>query len=346
MSTVPVVLEVEVPETPVAEVVAPVVPVVQAVPDPLAPVQKRYEYQPVDEHNRPLGGKQVILYTTELELVEKLRDQNMELVRKMRTLSRENRLGRGTKDEIAPEIEKIQPLVNFAEKPLSAEERFAISQELNDPEKFESARDRLLESAVGVKPSVLRDTLNTTQLQTHQLMARQNAEEWLAQHPEFYKCQENIATVCDWMVKNGLKPTVKNFEYAQVEMEKAGLLFPSPIVREVTPVPEVPAPGVEVPKSQEPAPEPARISEVPVSQSSVSVPTEKRPSPVPSGFNNRIASSMGSDTLPTGVIEKLTMAEIDRMPSDVYRKNLQNPAFAKHVNELAEKMPPKPTSRR
>ena len=132
MSTFPIPEVIPTPEVVIEPVV---VPIVQAVPDPPAPVQKRYEYQPVDEHNRPLGGKQVILYTTELELVEKLRDQNMELVRKMRTLSRENRLGRGTKDEIAPEIEKIQPLVNFAEKPLSAEERFAISQELNDPDR-------------------------------------------------------------------------------------------------------------------------------------------------------------------------------------------------------------------
>jgi hypothetical protein len=332
--------------TPVIEVA----PVVESAPVPVVVEKKRYRYQPVDEHNRPLGGEQVILYTTQDELVEKLQAQNVELIRKLRSVSRDNRLGRTQKDEIAPEVERIEPLVNFVEKPLSPEDRFTISQELNDPEKFESARDKLFESAVGVKPEILRATLNKTQLQTEQLVARQNCQEWMYQHPEVYQCQENVNTVVDYMVKNGLKPTVTNFEFAQLQMQEAGLLLSSPIVREapvpetVTPTPV--APVVEAPKLQEPAPEPARISEVPVPQSSTvpAVPpvVEKRPSHIPSSLNNRISSSMGNDATPASVIEKLTYADIEKMPSDVYKKNLMNPAFAKHVNELEAKRPTRP----
>jgi len=350
-----------VPEIPVVEEAAfvesvTVVPATEpavvesVVVAPPVPVQKRYEYQPVDEHSRALGGKQVILYTTQDELVEKLKDQSVELIRKLRSVSRDNRLGRTQKDEIAPEVERIEPLVNFVEKPLSPEDRFTISQELNDPEKFESARDKLFESAVGVKPEILRATLNKTQLQTEQLVARQNCQEWMYQHPEVYQCQENVNTVVDYMVKNGLKPTVKNFEFAQLQMQEAGLLLSSPIVREApVPVQVIPAPVapvVEVPKLQEPAPEPARISEVPVPQSSTvqAVPpvVEKRPSHIPSSLNNRISSSMGNDATPASVIEKLTYADIEKMPSDVYKKNLMNPAFAKHVNELEAKRPARP----
>ena len=40
-----------------------------------APVEQRYEYQPVDETGRPIGGKQVIKYTTNEELVTKLQIQ-------------------------------------------------------------------------------------------------------------------------------------------------------------------------------------------------------------------------------------------------------------------------------
>ena len=360
MSTVPVVPEIPVEEVaPVVEapvVETPVVPVEPvAVVEPIAPpvpVQKRYEYQPVDEHNRSLGGKQVILYTTQDELVEKLQTQNVELIRKLRSVSRDARLGR-SKDDIAPEVERIEPLVNFSEKPLSAEDRFTISQQLNDPEKFESARDKLFESAVGVTPDILRKTLNETQMQTQQLVARQNAQEWLYQHPEFYQCQENIDTVVDYMVKNGLKPVVKNFEFAQSEMEKAGLLLSSPIVREApVPAPVIPAPApvVEAPKLQEPAPEPARISEVPVSQSST-VPevipvVEKRQSHTPSSLNNRISSSTGNNASAASEIEKLTYADIERMPSDEYKRNLTNPAFAKHVNELEAKRPARPHPQR
>jgi hypothetical protein len=337
----------EVPVVPVVEV-APVVPVT-----PPVPVQKRYEYQPVDEHNRSLGGKQVILYTTQDELVEKLQTQNVELIRKLRSVSRDARLGR-SKDDIAPEVERIEPLVNFSEKPLSAEDRFTISQQLNDPEKFESARDKLFESAVGVTPDVLRKTLNETQIQTQQLVARQNAQEWLYQHPEFYQCQENIDTVVDYMVKNGLKPVVKNFEFAQSEMEKAGLLLSSPIVREApVPAPVIPAPVapvVEAPKLQEPAPESVRINEIPVSQGGTPpavIPTvEKRQSHAPSSLNNRISSSTGNNASAASEIEKLTYADIERMPSDEYKRNLTNPAFAKHVNELEAKRPARPHPQR
>ena len=349
-------------EIPVTEVLATeqveqVVPVaVEPVVEPVippVPVQKRYRYQPVDEHQRPLGGEQVILYNTQDELVEKLQAQNVELIRKLRSVSRDNRLGRTQKDEIAPEIERIQPLINFVEKPLSPEDRFTISQQLADPEQFESARDKLFESAIGVKPADLRDTLNRTQLQTEQLVARQNCQEWMYEHPEVYQCQENVNTVVDYMVKNGLKPTVKNFEFAQLQMQEAGLLLSSPIVREapvpetVTPTPV--APVVEAPKLQEPVQEPIRISEPPVSQAEPSatvIPTvEKRQSQIPSSLNNRISSSMGNDATPS-VIEKLTYADIEKMPSDVYRKNLMNPAFAKHVNELEAKRPTRPHPQR
>ena len=218
---------------------------------------------------------------------------------------------------------------------------------------FESARDKLFESAIGVKPADLRDTLNRTQLQTEQLVARQNCQEWMYEHPEVYQCQENVNTVVDYMVKNGLKPTVKNFEFAQLQMQEAGLLLSSPIVREapvpetVTPTPV--APVIEAPKLQEPIQEPIRISEPPVSQAEPSatvIPTvEKRQSQIPSSLNNRISSSTGNDSTPS-VIEKLTYADIEKMPSDVYKKNLMNPAFAKHVNELEAKRPARPHPQR
>jgi hypothetical protein len=136
-------------------------------------------------------------------------------------------------------------------------------------------------------------------------------------------------------------------------MEKAGLLLSSPIVREA-PVPVVtdPAPVVEAPKLQEPAPEPARISEVPVSQSSTVVPAvilpvvEKRQSHIPSSLNNRISSSMGNNATPASEIEKLTYADIEKMPSDEYKRNLANPVFAKHVNELEAKRPARPHPQR
>jgi hypothetical protein len=319
-----------------------VVPVpVPAVP---VPVQQRYEYQPVDDFDRPMGGKQVIVYTTNEELIEKLTKNHIESIKGMRAEKRKSRLG-APETDLPTDIERLSSVVTFKEKPLTTEERYAISQDLNDPTKFDSARDRLFESAVGVPPAKLRDTLNQTQQQTQQILARQNAEVWLERHPEFYSCQENINTVCEWMTKQDLSPSVRNFEFAQKQMEEAGLLLSSPIVREVPPVvtPVVAPVAVVVPNPQAPALEPVRINETPVPQSSAEVSTEKRvlQAHVPSGLNNRTAP-IGGAIVPSAM-DSLTLQKIDLMSSEEYRKEIMtNPAFVKRVNELEATRPPRP----
>ena len=342
MSTTPVTPEVleQDPTMPVAEVpLAPVAaePVVEPVVVPApAPEEKRYTYQPTDEQGRALGGQQVIVYTTEQELVEKMTKNSIELIRKLRQVSRDNRLGKFSKEELPVDADLLPPTVQFNEKSLTAEERYSISQDLNDPSKFDSARDRLLESAIGQTPAKLRETLNQTQMTTMQLLARQNAQEWMGTHPEFYPCSENVNTICDWMVKNGLQPTVKNFEFAQIKMTEAGLLLSSPIVREVPPPAAVPvvAPVETVPKPQVPVAEPVRINETPQ-------PQENRQARVPSGLNNRTAP-VNAGALPPSATAALSLEAVERMSSDEYRRNLSNPEFRKRVDELESLRTPRP----
>src|ERR1035437_6158420 len=329
MSTEP-----EIPELEQAPTMPAVEPTLSPAPEVIVlPVleEKRYTYQPNDEQGRALGGPQVIVYTTEQELIEKMTKNSIELIRKLRSVTRENRLGKYVED-LPTELYRAPSIVQFNEKPLTAEERYSIAQDMNDPSKFDSARDRLLESALGATPAQMRDALNQTQLQTQQLLARQNAQEWMGTHPEFYPCSENVNTVCDWMVKNGLQPTVKNFEFAQNKMNEAGLLLSSPIVREVQPA-VIPPVADTVPKPQAPVVEPARISEVPL-------PQENRQAHVPSSLNNRIASNSGAAT--TSATAALTSEAIERMPSDEYRRNLSNPEFVKRVNELEAARTPRP----
>jgi len=326
--------------TPATPEATPEVPVTPETPVPPQPEVKKHRYQPTDEFNRPIGGEQVILYTTEAELIQKLTNNHVESIKGMRNAKRQARLSTPETDALPADADQSMPFVQFKEKPLTTEERYGISQDLNDPTKFESARDRLFESAVGVQPAQLRETLNTQQQMTLQIMARQNSQVWLERHPEFYACNENINTVCEWMRKVGLDPSVRNFELAQAKMEEAGLLLSSPIVREVlpeTPQPQVVAPVVEIlPEPQAVAVEPVRINETPL-------PQEKRQtsSPVPSGLNNRIAPVGGA--LPVAELAQLTLKQIDDMPSDKYREQIMtNPAFAKRVNELEAARPPRP----
>jgi hypothetical protein len=326
------------------EVVAPIEPVIAATEPVVAPIEPivapipvelpelRYEYQPADEAGRPLGGKQVIKYKTQEELIEKLSGQNTELVRKLRQVSRKQRLGILDAENIPADAERLPEILKFDKKTLTVEERFQIAQDLTDPEKFEEARDKLLESG-GF--TAMQDAITQQQLVTNQLLARANASVFFETHPEFYACSDNVEVMIDWMIKNGLHPTVKNFETAQSAMAEAGLLLSSPIVREESPTPPAaPVAALEnlVPNTQTPAEPVARISDP-------EPPQAKRQERVPSGLNSRIASNSGVET----VASTLTLVDIDRMSSDEYKRRLQtDKSFVELVNKLEAARPPRP----
>lgn len=322
-------------EQPVVEAVEPVeAPVVET---PVAPVPEfRHEYQPTDELGRPLGGRQVIVYKTPEELATKLTEQNVLLVRKLREVTKKQRLGITDNTEAPADVERFERPVDFKEKTLTPEEVFTISQELTDPAKFASARDRLLESAVGATPAELRKVLNDQQIATMQLTARANAATFMGIHPEFYGCEENLETLTSWMLKNGLAPTVKNFESAHQQLREAGLFLDAPIVREEAPVVAPVAPVVNTTANSQPSAEP--VSRITGSEQ----PQEKRPARVPSGLNTRVASTIGRAT----ETSTLTWAEVDKMPSDVFRSKYNTDmAFREAYNKLeaaqaAKKAPP------
>jgi hypothetical protein len=286
-----------------------------------------YRYQPTDESGRNIGGEQVIKYRTPEELADKMRDNSVHLIRKLRQVTKEARLGRG-EDSIPDDAERFAQPVDFQPKPLSAGERYAISQDLNDPEKFEAARDRLLESAIGASPEDLRRTLNQQQITTMQLLARQNAAIFMEKHPEFYSVTENLEVLTNWMIKNRLSPTVANFERANSTMQEAGLLLSPPIVREDAPK------TVQVVENTVPNAEPV----APITRISDSDRPQQPSQPlrVPSGLNSRVASNTGVQPQ----IGALTLADIDRMSSDEYKRRLlTDPKFSEAVDKLEASRP-------
>jgi hypothetical protein len=312
-------------ETPaiVEPVVEPVAP-----PAPPVEVEKRYEYQPTDEQGRPIGGKQVIVYKTEQELAEKLRDQNVKLIQKLREVTRKQRLGIEDKEAIPDDAERFESIVEFKPRQLSVAEKFQIAQDLSDPEKFEAARDRLLESAVGATADDLRKTLNQQQIVTMQLMARNNYDIFRRSNNNFYDCMDNAEVLTNWMLKKGLAPTVKNFGYAFSTLKEAGLLLEAPIVREEAPKPTA-QPAAPAPVNTEANPQPPAAPESRITP--VEQPQAKRQASVPSGLNSRVASASGVPVTETG---KLTWAIIDRMPSEEYRRKLSDPKFRAQIAEL------------
>jgi hypothetical protein len=311
---------------------------VETVPTvPMELPEQRYEYQPLDEQGRPLGGKQVIVYRTGQELADKLRDQNVQLVRKMRELNRKLRLG--VNEELAPPdvAERVEKFVELKPQHMSTDEVFNLTQDLNDPGKFESARDRLLESAIGISPSKLAEILNKSQMTTLQLAAVQNFDRFVKETPEYATGEtfENRKTLTDWVVKYGLAPTVDNFKLAYNSLKEAGLLLSAPVQRQepATPAPAatpVSVPQVannEEPKPQVPVQEPARISEA-------VEPQVQRSAKIPSGLNSSRTSPSGTDILPQERALSMTLKELDALSADQYKVRYRDPKFRELVDKL------------
>lgn len=304
---------------PTAEAPAPEVVVTPA------PEQKRYRYQPTDEFNRPIGGEQVILYTTEQELADKLRDQNVSILRKLREVTRKQRLGiTDADDEVPAELPRYEGPAPLAAKELGADERFQIAQDISDPENFNRGRDRLLESAFGVSPEALRNRINSLEQTQVQQKALQDFQVFASQTEDFYPSAENNQTLTAYMVKNGIAPTVDNFKYAHSKLKAAGLLLDAPPVHEENTVLSAPAPTItEEANSQPPVAAESRIT--PEVQ-----PQTKRQVAVPSGLNDRVSSA----TAPRSEGISITLKDINKMPTEEYKKKLSDPSFRALVDKL------------
>src|SRR4051812_11783532 len=96
------------------------------------PVEQTYIYQPTDDSGRPIGGKQVIKYTTNDELVKELEKRNILLIRKLRQETKKNRLGISEDEDLGENVEHLAEPIQFAPRDLSNEELYEISRDLLD----------------------------------------------------------------------------------------------------------------------------------------------------------------------------------------------------------------------
>lgn len=305
----------------------PVVPAVEPVA-PVLPEEKVYSWQPTDENDRPIGGRQTIKYRTETEKFEKMQEKSVLLLRQLRKVTREKELG-----PVVPEVddaEKFTNVVEFKSRDLSADERFNLSQKLQNPETAAEARDLLLESAFGVKPSVLANTLNETQKFMIQQRAVDNYVEFATTSGEYYDSPANRGTLTTWMSKHNYAPTVANFNRAFQRLIQAGLLEVAPEVHQEIVPPSASVVTPVVPVESEPNPQ------VPAANTpglGSEQPQAKRHSHIPSGLNSSVASSAGESPV-TG--PNVTLADIDKLPADVYKAKMKDPAFRKLVDQLEE----------
>lgn len=312
---------------------------------PVEPPEQRYEYQPTDEHGRPIGAKQVIKYRTQDELVAGLTNQSVHQIRKMRDQERKLKLGITDEEIISDEAPRLSETLTFKPKTLSPEDRVRISRDLLDPERFDEASDELFTAKLGVSPVDLTSTISKLQFDNITQKAIAEANAFAAANPQYVICQENAEAITNWLMRHKLAPVRANFQRAFETLRDAGILIEqvpatpnfTTHVEAVTPVPEsVVEPVIE-----------AVVEEIPTAPVHPDAPKTQSRVPVALNRSNTeetgaAPASSGSDivyeVLVDGNKRRFTgLAAVDAMPADEYRRRvMSDPTFTKRVEKLEQ----------
>jgi hypothetical protein len=287
-----------------------------------------YEYQPVDDLGRPLGAKQVFKGTDPTAVLDKVAKAHQESIKLTRELKKNLRLGNIEKEELPDDAVLMDELIEFHPMELTEAEKIQISRDMLDPEKFDQASERLLEAKLGTKPENISKVLSRVQQDSQASRAREEAQNFLRDNPEYYVCKENFDVLSNWMMKNNLAPIKNNFQIAYDKLDAVGLLLKAPIVREEVPVtPQVVVqPVVEEQSQVNSQPEPDTTSRI----TSEEPQTQPKRTVIPVSLSRTNASDVGVESK-TG---KLTVADIEKIPSEVLKKKLNtDPAFRKAADE-------------
>jgi hypothetical protein len=291
-----------------------------------APVEQRYTFQPTDDSGRPIGAPQVIKYTTVEELQQKLTDQNILLIRKLREQTKKVRLGIDEREEISDDAQRFSGPVEFSPRELTEEQRYDIARRLTDPTTAAEATQELVEAQLGAPLADLGRTLQSTQQELVSLRAKYEVNAFIAENPDYYKCPENQEAITSWMLRYELAPVRSNFQKAYDTLKAQGILIegaaPAPVV---VPVPE----PVEQVLDREP---------LPVVEPKVEQPVVR----IPSGLTREQTSDTGTPVSPgseiTYVINGRTLtgnAALAAMPSEEYKRRLLTDRnFGKLVDKL------------
>jgi len=285
-------------------------------------VDKEFRYQPCDEKGHKLGGEQVIKYTNQDDLTEKLKNQNVLLIRRLREETRLRRLGIVEEDQLPESV--VHSEDEYRPRVLSVDERVQLSRDILDPEKFDQATDTLFEAKLGMKPQKLQDKLSNVD----RLQARMEADTFVATTPGYFRSIKNWETMTNWMVKNNLAPIRSNFDLAFKQLSEAGLLEEAPIVSEEVPKTKVPNTNVTVQTPVNSQPEQAATTRISENVPATATRTQVRTA---SGLTRSSASNVGTTSTPS----KITVSEVEKMSSEEYKRRLKtDPPFAKTVDEL------------
>lgn len=304
-------------------------------PEPIELPDQIYKYQPTDEEGRPMGGEQIIKYKTLEELPNKLQEQNILLIRKLREVTRKNRLGIVEQETIPEEVKRFPKTINLTPKELTAEERVKLSRDILDPERFEEAQDEIFQSRFGAKPAEFRESYQDMQERLSIIQGQQEVANFMQANPGYYACDHNRNTIVNWLAKNNLALVRDNFQLAYDTLREF-MVSPAP----TTTLP-VKLPITEV--QSEP------VNDLPVD---INAPDPIVPPPAPRRVATGLTKNQASDAAPAKVLGddivyevidpyskvKRTykgLAAVEAMSAEEFKKRVNSdPTFSERIERL------------
>jgi hypothetical protein len=198
--------------------------------------------------------------------------------------------------------------------PISADEAFQLTDDIKDPAKFQGAISRAVEAQIGKPLSQIAAVTSATQETDAEKYYRTEAQAFTAATPEYYVDPTNLELLFNWLEKRKLDLTRNNLTLAYLDLSDRGLLIQRPDGEQATPA------QPQTPGAQSSRPEPNQPTVRP------------RIGSVSTGLRSGDSSATPP---PPAAPKKLTRAEIDAMPKDVYADKIRTDAnFRRQVDSL------------
>ena len=156
-------------------------------------------------------------------------ENNSRLIALNRKLNKDLRLSSSVKDTIpdtAPRFDESK--YELKPEPLTAEERMQLVQDIQDPEKFEAAQQRLVRATIG-DPNALRTRLARVEQRLDRTTVQEEALAFKRGCPDYFPSQNNLETLAAWMYKNNLDPIKENFQLAYDTLKDVLEVRPAPV---------------------------------------------------------------------------------------------------------------------
>ena len=205
-------------------------------------------------------------------------------------------------------------IVSIAQpRELSADERFQLAADLQDPAKAQEAMDRLIEARTGAKPAAIGQTLATLQERENVQRMKAEAYTFVANNPDYYPSDENKAKMIQALQLKRLDMTSNNLQIVYDELQSQGLL-------------------IERPGDDEQQEQPGtRQAAEPASESNL--PRQTRPRQVSTSSGMR-ASQTSATPPPREPVTRITRAQLEQMSSEEYAEKMRDPKFVQMVNQM------------